>query len=144
MLRTLQLTHPAWTGPLLLVADAIDAALLDESGNALTFIADPLLQLPTPQIDDAGGRASMRIQIGNEGNAVGLLLDAASGERVRAFVRWHDGTLLLGPCEFDLHAPTGMSEPAISAELRSRNDNDLSAHLRTFSAETEPTLWGRN
>jgi hypothetical protein len=128
-----------WSEPLYLVANPIDVELpVAGIPGLVLFTADPMLQLPTPPTDDSG-RAIVGIQIGNPDDAIAdqLLGTLASTNRIRAYVRWYtsDGELLLGPSEFFVHEPKGRGEPTMQVELRSRNDNDLSAHRNTFTLE---------
>lgn len=144
MLSTLTLTHSAWPSTLALVRDAVDQALVIEDDSTVMFVADPVLTVPTMSKDD-GGRVSSAIQIGNDGGALDALFNALRGssERPAVTLRWFDDdeTLVIGPVYLQLHEPVA-SGAAISAQVRSRNDEDLPAQVRVFTVANTPSLRG--
>lgn len=145
MLATLDLQHSAWASPVRRVMDALDAVLeLTPGGSTATFVADVGLIVGTAAIDDSG-RAIVPLQIGDEDRALRGLINSVrdSAERVAVRLRWYDddGTLLLGPALLYLHEPQ-IEGPVITAEARSRNDNDLAAQPTVTTLENTPMLRG--
>jgi hypothetical protein len=121
-----------------LVRDAIGWTL---DGN--DYEAAPTLAIGTPQIDDTG-RAAVGIQCGDEDGTIRALLISVrdSAERPVVTLRWFDDDeMILGPVTLYLHEPT-VEGSMITAEARSRNDDDLSVQPAIFTLENTPTLRG--
>lgn len=143
MLTTIDVSHSLWSKHLRLVADAVDHALATESGT-VGFAADPVLQFGTFQKDDTG-RVSTSLTLGNDNRALDAWFSALKGsaEQPIATLRWYDddGYLLLGPVIAYLYEPTAVGA-TVTAELRSRTDEDLPASPAAFTLENTPTLRG--
>lgn len=145
MLVTLDLSHSAWSSPVRRVMDALDAVLpLTLDGSTATFVADAGLVVGTPAIDDSG-RAVVPLQIGDEDRALRGLINGVrnSAERIAVRLRWYDddGTLIVGPALLYLHEPQ-IEGPVITAEARSRSDNDVAAQPTVTTLENTPMLRG--
>lgn len=149
MLPTIELSHPLQATPLRLVMDGIAWTLPLETSDLVLFTAAPW-RYTYPQLDTSG-RASTKIEIGDEDGTLRAWLSATKGsaEFVVATLRWYDDDQIvggyplriLGPSRFDLHDVVG-DEPRIKAEGRSRSMSDRALHPERYTLENTLALKG--